>query len=245
MKLKNIAALALMSAMILSAAPAMAATAPITVKWNTQKSAAIVMHTQTTASLTHTAPAATDIYQAFSAASPSAGCNNVFTGVAGAASFDGNGGNGANADLNVNFGNVTPDGVNFVNCLEANAVEAYVTTNDGAGVQVQGAITLTPVGYDTAVAGSLICLFGDGYAMGATPAAGTAWTTSARVAAVAGASTTACPATGLAMTAANATILNSTALGTQDLNQDMELILGPNSTTGSVSATLTYTVTPN
>jgi hypothetical protein len=107
------------------------------------------------------------------------------------------------------------------------------------------AITATPVGYDTAANGSLICLFGDGYAMGAAPAAATAWTASARAAAIAGNSTTACPATGLAMTAANATIVNSTALGTQDLNQDMQLNLGPNSTVGSVTATLTYTVTPN
>jgi len=239
MKLKNIAALALTSAMILSAAPAMAATGTVTVKWNTQKSAAITVFTQTTASQTGgVAPAANDIFYQGNGSLTSL-CNGVAV-----ASKDG-ATNGPYAAGTVNFGNVTPDGGLFTNCLEINAAEAYVTTNDGAGVQVQAAIAGTPVGYNTAANGSLLCIFGDGYATGATPGAATAYTASARVAAISGLSTTACPATGLAVTAANATLVNSTALGTQDLNQDFQLNLGPNSTVGSVTATLTYTVTAN
>ena len=245
MNVKRIAALATLGAMISTVAPALAVTAPVTVKWNTQKSAAITIHTQTTASLTHTAPVATDEYMNGSPAmGAAAGCNGVFTGVAGAAGKDGDT-NGANADGTVNFGNVTPDGVDFTNCMEINAAEAFVTTNDGAGVNVQVSIAGTPVGYNTGANGSLLCIFGDGYATGATPAGATAYAASARAAAIAGGSTTACPAGGLAVTAALAPLVNSSALGTQDLNQDFQLNLGPNSTVGSVTATLTYTVTPN
>jgi len=220
----------------------MAATGTVTVKWNTQKSAAITLYTQTTASQVSAAPAATDIYQN---GSPSLGsgaaCNNAAAGVAGAAGKDGSGGNGAWAALTVNFGNVTPDGVNYTNCLETNAVEAYVTTNDTAGVSVQAAITGTPVGYDTATNGSLICILPNGTW---NTGSATAWTTSARAAAIQMGSTTAC-SSGTAITAVNSTLLNSTVAATQDLNSDMQLNLGPNSTVGSVTATLTYTVTAN
>ena len=131
--------------------------------------------------------------------------------------------------------------MNFTNCLEINAVEAYVTTNDGAGVNVQVAVAGTPVGYNTAANGSLLCLLPNGTWNTGSP---TAWTTSARAAAVAMSSTTAC-SSGTAITAVAASILNSTVAATQDLNADLQLNLGPNSTVGSVSATLTYTVTPN
>jgi len=231
-----------MSAMILSVGPAMAATGTVTVKWNTQKSAAITLYTQTTASQTSAAPAANDMYQAGSPSIGSAAaCNNAAAGVAGPAGKDGSGGNGAWAAGTVNFGNVTPDGANYTNCLEINAVEAYITTNDGAGVLVQAAVTGTPVGYDSAANGSLLCILKDGTW---NTASATTWTASALSAAVVMGSTTAC-SSGFAMTAANTTLLNSTVAATQDLNSDMQLNLGPNSTVGSVTATLTYTVTPN
>jgi hypothetical protein len=230
MKVKHIAALASLGAILCSMAPAMAATGVVTVKWNTQKSAAITMYTQTTASQVH--GAGSNIYWVGNGSS-SSGCNGT-TATASA-------GTDASANLTVNYGNVIPDGVDYTNCLEVNALEAYITTNDTAGVQVQAAITGTPVGYDTAVDGSLICILPNGTW---NAGAATAWTASARAAAVAMSSTTAC-SSGTAITSTNATLLNSTVAATQDLNADMQLNLGPNSTTGAVTATLTYTVTPN
>ena len=232
MNVKKLAALASLSAILGSMAPAMAATGAVTVKWNTQKSAAITLYTQTTASTVR--GAGSNIYQAGTGLG-AWGCNGSVTGAAGAAGTD------ASANLFVNFGNVTPDGAQYVNCLEVNAVEALVTTNDGAGVNIQAAITGTPAGYNTAANGSLICILPDG--TWNTGAAST-WAASVRAAAVAMSSTTAC-SSGTAITAANATLLNSTVAATQDLNSDMQLNLGPNSTTGAVTATLTYTVTPN
>ena len=243
MNVKKLAALALLSAIVCSAGPAVAATGTVTVKWNTQKSAAIVLYTQTTASQTSVAPAANDMYQGGAPAmGAAAGCNGLTTGTAGAAGKDGSGGNGAWVTGTVNFGNVTPDGVNYTNCLETNAVEAFVTTNDSLGVNITVQAAGVPATYDTAANGSLLCILPDGTWNTGSP---TAWTTSARAATVAMNSTTAC-SSGTAVLASSATsILNSTVAGTQDLNSDLQLNLGPNSTTGSVSATLTYTVTPN
>jgi hypothetical protein len=235
MKLNRIAALASMSAMILTVGSAMAATAPVTVKWNTQKSAAIVLYEQTTASQSApVAPAANDIFWGGNG-SLTSNCNGTES-----ASKDGatNGGWAAGA---INFGNVTPDGTAYTNCLEINALEAYVTTNDGAGVAISAALAGTPVGYGTAIAGSQLCLLKDGTW---NTASATTYTASGLSAPVAMTSTTAC-SSGIALGTASTPILNSTVAATQDLNSDMQLNLGPNSTVGSVSATLTYTVTPN
>lgn len=229
MNVKKLAALASLSAIIASVAPAMAATGTVTVKWNTQKSAAITLYTQTTASTIH--GAGSTIYAGGSGAAW--GCNGT-TNTA-------NAGTDTSANLTVNFGNVTPDGVGYANCLEVNALEAFITTNDSAGVQVQAAITGTPVGYDTAANGSLICIIPDGTW---NTASATTWAASARVAAIGMVSTTAC-SSGTAITSTNATLLNSTVAANQDLNSDMQLNLGPNSTVGAVTATLTYTVTAN
>jgi len=230
MNVKKLAALASLSAILGSMAPAMAATGSVTVKWNTQKSAAITLYTQTTASTVH--GAGSNIYWGGNGSTAS-GCNGT-TNTASA-------GTDASANLIVNFGNVTPDGAAYTNCLEVNALEALVTTNDSAGVNIQAAITGTPVGYDTAANGSLICILPNGTWNAGTP---TTWAASVRSAAVAMTSTTAC-STGTAITSTNATLLNTTAAVTSDLNSDMQLNLGPNSTVGAVSATLTYTVTPN
>ncbi len=201
----------------------MAATGSVTVKWNTQKSAAIALYTQTSASQTHQVTA-----------------ENIYA--------QNNGGSGTCTATDtqavtgtVDFGAVTPDGVKYTNCLETNAVEGYVTTNDSAGVNVQVAVTGTPVGYNTAANGSLLCLLPDGTWNTGSP---TTYAASVRNAAVAMVSTTAC-SSGTAITAANTSILNSTVAATQDLNADLQLNLGPNSTVGAVIATLTYTVTPN
>jgi hypothetical protein len=247
MKLKNIAALATLGAMILTAAPAMAVVAPpVTVKWNTQKSAAITIYTDPTASQTgNAAPAANDQFQT---GSPSLGaaaqCNSGAPGVAGNAGKDG-ATNGPWALATVNFGNVTPDGANYTNCLEINAVETYVTTNDSAGVNIQAALTAgTPVGYGLAANGSAICIIpANTWNVGSASTFGL----SARVAAVAMGSTTACSVGTLipAGAAPGVSLLNSTVAATQDLNSDFQLNLGPNSTVGSVTATLLYTVTPN
>jgi len=219
----------------MTAGPAMAAnpTGTVTVKWNTQQVAAITMYTQTTASKTHAATAPSqDIYWGGNG-SLTSGCNGT-TDTASA-------GGDSSANLTVNFGNVTPDANDYTNCLETNAIDAYVTTNDASGYTVGVAATAgVPATYDTATNGSLVCVLPDG-----TYANNLAWTTSARVAAVSMTSTTAC-SSGTAITATSATLLTATAAtsGTE-LNGDLQLNLGPNSAVVTASMTVTYTLTPS
>ena len=245
MNVKRIAALATLGALISTATPAFAASSDsVVVKWNTQKSAAIALYTQTTASQASAAPAANDIYWASDpAGSTTSQCNNAGNGVA-AAGKDGGGGNGSWTAKVVNFGDVTPDGVDYTDCLEINAIEAYITTNDASGALTNVTASAAPVGYGVAGAGgSYLCIIKDG-----TWNAGsaTAWTASGLSAAVAINTTNACPGGDIAAaTGAGSTLLNSTAAVTSDLNSDLELVLGPNSTVGSAAVTLTYTVTPN
>lgn len=239
MNTKRFAALAAFAALLTTAGPAVAAnpTGQVTVKWNTQTLAAITMYTQTTASKTSAAPAANDIYWGGNGSTTS-GCNGT-TDTA-SAGKDGSGGNGAWAALTVNFGNVTPDAADYTNCLEINAIDAYVTTNDSAGYTVSYAISGQPANYAAASNGALLCLLQNG-----TWANGLAWTASARVAAVSMTSTTAC-SSGTALVSAGGPLLTSAASTTgTELNGDLQLNLGPNASTGSATTTVTYTLTPS
>jgi hypothetical protein len=231
MTLARIAALALSSAIFLSVAPVMAATGTVTVKWSTQPTAGLLLYTQTTASQTHTANSS-DIFWAGNGSTTS-GCNGTIDTV--------NAGTDASPNLTVNFGNVTPDGVQYTNCLETNAIEAYVPTNDTHGVDVSAAAIGVPVAYDQPSNGSLLCIIPDGTW---NTGSATVYTASARSAAIPMSSTTAC-SSGFAITTSSAGLIHSTVAATQDLNSDLQLNLGPNSTVGAASVTLVYTVVAN
>ena len=249
MNTKRIAALLTLGALLSTAAPALAVTVPgtVNVEWNYSITATLTMYTQTTASQTHTTPSSgNDIYWASSpAGSVSSGCNN--TTAQANAGYDGQGGaanNGNNANLIVNFGLVKADATDYTNCLETNAIDAYVVTNDslGANLTVQ-ATAGVPSAYDTASNGSLLCILPDGVW---STTGNTAWTTSARAAAVSMNSTTACSSGTLVPTAAPANILALTKATTgSDLNSDIQLNMGPQMQSGAQNVTLTYTLTTN
>ncbi len=243
MNIKRLAALVTLGALLSTAAPALAVVQNqnVNVEWNYAITATLTMYTQTTASKTHTTPAATDIYWNGNG-STSSGCNGT-TDVANA-SYDGNGGNGANANGTVNFGDVVADGTDYTNCLEVNAIDAYVVTNDslGANLTVQ-ATAGVPSAYDTATNGSLLCILPDGVW---STTGNTAWTASARAAAVSMTSTTACSSGTLVPTAAPATLLALTKSTTgSDLNSDVQLNMGPAMQSGAQTVVLTYTLTTN
>lgn len=233
MNTKRLAALVTLGALLSTAAPALAVapTGTVQVEWNYAITATITMYTQTTASQTHTVPAANDI---FTQANGGGGqCN----GIAGASKDPGVAGN-------VNFGLVVADSTDYTNCLEINAIDAYIVTNDslGANLTVQ-ATAGTPSAYDTAANGSLLCLLPDG-AWSTT--GNTAWTASARAAAVSMNSTVACSAGTLIPAAAAANILALTKATTgSDLNHDIQLNMGPQMQSGAQTVTLTYTLTTN
>jgi len=215
----------------------MAATAngSVTVEWNYAITASLNMYTQTTASHTSAAPAANDI---FVQANGGAGqCN----GSAGSTKDSYGQGSGY-----VNFGSVVADNADYTDCLEINAIDLYYVTNDSNGAVFQVSESGAPTDYDTASHGSLLCIAGDGFTVGAT-AASPAWTTSARAAATTEASTVACAANYQAITSTAATFFtaNSAAFTGADLNQDIQLQLGPQAQSGQQTVVVAYTMTTN
>ena len=237
MNTKRLAALLTLGALLSTAAPAMAVTqtGTVQVEWNYAITATLTMFTQTTASQTHTIPASNDIYWASDPAGGAGTCN---------------GGQVASKDpgvnLVVNFGSVSADPTDYTNCLETNAIDAYYVTNDSSGADFTVQATLgVPSDYDTATNGSLLCIEPDGWTAGATGGA-TAWTTSARAAAISMNSTTACSAGLLVPKAAAVPLynLNANAPG-NDLNQDVQLNMGPQMQSGNQTVTLTYTMVTN
>lgn len=235
MNTKRIAALLTLGALLSTAAPALAVTqtGTVNVEWNYSITATLTMYTQTTASQTHTVPAANDI---FTQANGGAGqCN----GSAGASKDPG-------VNLNVNYGLVVADGVDYTNCLEINAIDAYVVTNDslGAALTVQASAG-APTAYDTASNGSLLCILPDGVW---NTSGNTAWTASVRGAAVSMLSTIACSSGTLvpaAPTAATNILALTKATTGSDLNSDVQLNMGPSMQSGAQNVTLTYTLTTN
>ncbi|HTV92802.1 MAG TPA: hypothetical protein VMG98_08815 [Verrucomicrobiae bacterium] len=240
MNIKRLAALVTLGALLSTAAPALAVTATgtVNVEWNYAITATITMYTQTTASQTHTVPAANDVYWASDPAGGNSGCEGT---VATASA-----GKDPGAAGTVNFGNVVADSTDYGNCLETNAVDAYVVTNDSLGANVTVAVSgnpTMPTDYDTAGnGGSLLCLLPNGTW---STTGNTAWTASARVAAVSMNSTTACSSgTALTTTAANVLALTKATTGS-DLNADLQLNMAPQMVSGQQNVTLTYTLTSN
>ena len=235
----KLAALAFAASLAASTLPAFAATTTgtVTVKWNTQALASIVLVTQPSAALTHTGPSSI-FWASNPGASTTSGCNGV---VATSAS-----GSDASANLTINFGNVTPDTVNYTDCLEKDAINAQVVNNDTNGWNVTEQMTAgVPTAYATAT-GELLCLLPN---PAGAYAKDQAWLASARAAAVSITSTTACPVGDFPVLSASATtLLTVAAAGTAptagtNFPADMELAISPNAASNTVVATVTYTLT--
>jgi len=245
MNIKRLAALTALSALLSTAAPALAlsvnsSNGNITVEWNYAVTASFNMYTQTSASAAHSA-AGEKVYWVGNGSTAS-GCEGT-TDTATA-------GTDTSANLTVNYGNVVADNTDYTDCLEVNAIDLNFATNDSNGATFAVSESGAPSDYDTATDGSLLCLMGDGWTEGAT-AASPAWTASTRVAAVAESSTTACSAVagsqGYAITSTSGTFFttNNSANGGADLNQDLQLQLGPKAQSGQQTVTVTYTMTTN
>lgn len=262
MNTKRLAALLTLGALLSTASPALAVTQTgnVTVTWNYAITATLKLVTQdstgTGNTYTMVAPAANDIYWGSTpAASVSSGCNN--TVATAAAGKDGSGGNGAWAASTVNFGMVVADATNYTDCLEINAVDAYIVTNDSIGANLDvylntATSTAVPTNYDTAANGSLLCIM---------PAKGQAWNTTGNTAYSASTAsatyaignTTSCAAgpAGTVLVPASATGPGNTLLALtkpttgSDINQDMELVMGPQMQSGLANVTLTYSLITN
>lgn len=242
MNTKRLAALVTLGALLSTAAPALAVapTGTVNVEWNYAITATLNIYTQTFESGSFGAgssvtPAANDIFVNQNAGTGTCNGGSV-------ASKDG-ATNGPWATGTVNFGLVTADPVKYTNCLEINAIDAYIVTNDSGGgnlaVQITSAV---PSAYDTAANGSLLCVLPSNTW---NTTGNTAWASSARVAAVSMLSTTAC-SSGTAVTTASAPLLALTKATTgSDILQDAQLNMGPQMQSGAQTVTLTYTFTTN
>lgn len=256
MNTKRLAALVTLGALLSTSAPALAVapTGTVNVEWNYSITATLALFTQDStasgATYTMVAPAANDIYWASDpAGSVSSGCNG--TTATAAAGKDGSGGNGAWAAKVVNFGNVVADSVDYTDCTEINAVDAYIVTNDSIGGNLQVYISAgTPANYGAAN-GSLLCI----YQTAAWNTGGnTAFAASARAAAIPNNSMAACAnapsgvvtpyQVGTAGPGVTLLALTKPTTGS-DINQDMDLVLAPQTASGLQNATLTYTFTTN
>ncbi len=196
MNLKKFAVLAAVAALTLT--PAVKANAAltgnVTVKWNTQAVGSLVLVTQ---------------YNGAPVGSHNAGAETIFPQL--------NGGAGActasdteAASGTVNFGNVTPDSTFATDCMEINAVDSQVVTNDTTGWKVSEQATAgIPAGTNFELCsypnGSASFPFANGASLPATA--------SARAAAVTNTSATACGSGGnpvFASGASTAFTLNTT-----------------------------------
>jgi hypothetical protein len=204
-----------------------ATTGTVTVNWNTQTLASLVLTTQASASQTHAA--SEPIWK------------NLNAGAGICQTTD------ASANLTVNFGNVTPDSVQYTDCQENNAVSAYTVDNDSLGYTVSEQVTAgNPANYDTAANGALVCILPDG--VYANNLAYTASTRTSDALTPSIVSTTACPGGDFIAQTASAVNLVSPVAATAGttLNSDMELVLGPNAASSGgvqVAMVVTYTLT--
>ena len=228
MNTKRILALATFAALVISTAPAFATTYPasVIVKWDTQTVNSIVLTTQYNGSPvgTHNTGAET-IYPYL----------NLGAGVCQTSDTEATSGT-------INFGNVTPDVLQYTDCMELNAVNAVVATNDSLGYSVSEAAT---AGYPTS--SFLLCLLPNGTFANNTSATPATAVASTRTAAPSIVSTTTCPAGDFAMNTTGATLLPNTSAPTTgtDLGGDVELVIAPNAPSGAQSVTVTYTLTTN
>jgi hypothetical protein len=220
MKIKRIAALAAATA-LMTAAPAFAAvtkTGTVTVKWNTQLTATLTLHTD---------------YNA-------AGAFNGGT-AAGAILTNANSGTGTctatdptNTDLTVDFGAVTPDAAKFTNCQYKSAVNAQVTTNSSSWTLSVKATAGYPA------SGFALCEIANGTWPTAAP------TISAAAAAVSNVSATSCPGGEFLMDGTGSTLYTgSAAANASNFGGDIDLAISNGAPSGQQTVTETYTLIAN
>jgi hypothetical protein len=128
MNTKRLAALVALGALLSTAAPALAVTqtGTVQVEWNYSITATLTMYTQTTASKTSTKPTTNDI---FTQANGGVGqCNGSAGSSEDTYPLNGSG--------EVDFGAVVADSTDYTNCLEINAIDAYIVTNDSQGANL-------------------------------------------------------------------------------------------------------------
>ncbi|MHB8462839.1 MAG: hypothetical protein ACYDA1_09340, partial [Vulcanimicrobiaceae bacterium] len=211
-----------------------ALTGTVTVKWNTQAVGSITLVGQ---------------YNGAPVGSHNLGAETIYAAL--------NGGAGNACTLSdtepagapvVNFGNVTPDATVFTDCMEVNALDSQVVTNDTTGWKVAEQATAgIPAGTNFE-----LCSYPNGGTFPFGNVAALPATASARAAAVINTSTTACSGGGnpiFASGASAAFTLNTTntnaftAATPANFGEDYELVLGPSAPSGAQSVTVTYTLT--
>jgi hypothetical protein len=234
MKHKRLYALASTAALLLSAGvPAMSATtktATITVKWNTQAIANLVVNTDYNN---------TGAFNGGTAAG--AILTNANTGAGTCTATDPTNTNGTD-----DFSSVSPDFAQFTDCEYKNAANAQVSTNStnwNLGVAATA-------GYPAA--GYALCAEPNGVVFGGAGAAAMPATVTARASATSITSTAACPAGDVLMNAAGTTtnLINGnthsfTAASPANIGMDIDLVIANNAATGAQSVTETYTLTAN
>jgi hypothetical protein len=234
MKQTRLIALASTAALLFAAnVPAMSATtktATITVKWNTQAIANLVVNTDynNTGAFNGGTTAGAILL-------------NANTGAGTCTATDPTNQNGIN-----DFGNVSPDFAQFTDCEYKNAANAQVSTNSTSwnlGVAATA-------GYPGA--GYAICAEPNGVTFGSAGAAAMAATVSGRATATSITSTAACPAGDVLMNAAgtatnliNTNTHSFTAASPANVGMDIVLVMANNAATGPQSVTETYTLTAN
>ncbi len=234
MNLKKFAVLAAVAALTLT--PAVKANAAltgnVTVKWNTQAVGSLVLVTQ---------------YNGAPVGSHNTGAETIYSqlnlGAGACTASDTEAASGI-----VNFGNVTPDSTVATDCMEINAVNSQVVTNDTTGWKVSEQATAgIPAG-----ANFELCSYPNGGTFPFGNVASLPATASARAAAVTNTSATACASGGNPVFASgasaaftlNTTNTNAFTVATPaNFGEDYELVLGASAPSGAQSVTVTYTLT--
>jgi hypothetical protein len=239
---KKLLTLATLAAVIGSTAlPAGAAsvtvnTPNVTVKWNIAVSAALNFNTDYTVAAGSSAQGTT---------SPSIfGSDNgtAYTGASGCA-----GPGAAPAANTVDFGNITPSSVDYIDCYYVNAADAMITTNSTSWNVTEGLSAAMPTGYS-------LCVVPNGFTWAATNPASLNATASAATQTTADSggyftnkSTGGCGASTQALSTTAATIMTDNAAFTSGqgahLGEDYILVVPPLASKGNGTATVVYTIT--
>ena len=205
-------------------------TATITVKWNTQAIANLVVNTDynNTGAFNGTTAAGAIL-------------TNANTGAGSCTGTDPTNTNGTD-----DYGNVSPDFAQFTDCEYKNAANAQVSTNSTSwnlGVAATA-------GYPASGFG--ICAEPNGVTFGGAGAASMPATVTGRASATSITSTASCPAGDVLMNGAGTTtnlISNNThsftAASPANIGMDIVLVISNNAPTGTQSTTETYTLTAN
>ena len=226
---KRIVALAALAALVTSgSAYAANPTQAVTIKWNTQQLATLVVTTNYTSTI------------------------NTQAATAGSLLANANGGAGTctatspgNNPLTVDFGNVAPDTVKYTDCLFLNGADAAYATNDTNGYS----LTVQETTAATHDANKLLCYLPNGSQTAAAPVV-TARAAVPSIAAVTqtDATCSAAVAGAVAIKSASASTITSGAAataGTLTAGGDIELVIQPNAPSGADQTIATWTLVLN